>query len=85
MTAPTWRVTTPTDREIVMTRVFDAPRRLAFEALTRPELLRRWLLGPSRWELVVCQTARLQLFPYLEACGHHELNTLNLWAGRDAA
>jgi uncharacterized protein YndB with AHSA1/START domain len=30
------------DREIVITRSFDAPRQLVFEAWTRPELLRRW-------------------------------------------
>ena len=28
---------------IVMTRVFDAPRRMVFDAYTRPELLKRWL------------------------------------------
>ena len=38
-----------------MTRVFDAPRRLVFDALTRPELLKRWLLGPPGWEMVVCE------------------------------
>jgi uncharacterized protein YndB with AHSA1/START domain len=37
----TLRVTTPSDREIAMTRSFDAPRRLVFEALTKPELLRQ--------------------------------------------
>jgi hypothetical protein len=30
-------VTTPTEREIVMTRVFDEPRRLVFETMTQPE------------------------------------------------
>jgi len=50
----TLQITTPTDREIVMTRVFDAPRRLVFEAFTKPELLKRWLLGPDGWSLVVC-------------------------------
>lgn len=55
MKNPTLKVTTPTDREIMMTRVFDAPRRLVFEALTRPELLQRWLLGPPGWSLVVCE------------------------------
>lgn len=40
------KVTTPSDREIAMTRVFDAPRKLVFDAFTRPELLKRWLLGP---------------------------------------
>jgi uncharacterized protein YndB with AHSA1/START domain len=48
-------VTTPTDREIVMTRVFDAPRRLVFDAHTRPELVRRWLLGPPGWSMPVCE------------------------------
>jgi len=47
-------ITTPTDREVVVTRVFDAPRRLVFEALTKPELLRRWLSAPGR-SLVVCE------------------------------
>jgi uncharacterized protein YndB with AHSA1/START domain len=48
-------VTTPTDREIVMTRVFDAPRRLVFDALTKPELVRQWLLGPPGWSMPVCE------------------------------
>jgi len=30
-------VTTPTEREILMTRVFDAPRPLVFEAWTNPK------------------------------------------------
>ncbi len=42
------------DREIRMTRVFDAPRRLVFDALTRPELVRRWLLGPDGWSMPIC-------------------------------
>lgn len=51
----TLRVTTPTDREIVMTRVFDAPRRLVFDALTKPELVKQWLLGPPGWSMPVCE------------------------------
>jgi uncharacterized protein YndB with AHSA1/START domain len=51
----TLKVTTPTDREIVMTRVFDAPRRLVFDALTKPELLQRWFFGPPGWSLPVCE------------------------------
>ncbi len=50
----TLKVTTPTDREIVLTRVFDAPRKLVFDAFTKPELLRRWF-GPRGWSLVVCE------------------------------
>jgi len=49
------KVTTPSDREIAMTRIFDAPRRLVFEALTTPELLKRWLLGPPGWSMIVCE------------------------------
>jgi len=47
------KVTTPTDREIAMSRVFDAPRRLLFDAWTKPELLKRWLVPPG-WSLAVC-------------------------------
>ena len=48
------QVTTPSDREIVMTRAFDAPRRLIWEAYTTPDLLKRWLLGPPGWSMSVC-------------------------------
>jgi uncharacterized protein YndB with AHSA1/START domain len=48
-------VTTPTDREIQMTRLFDAPRRLVFDAFTKPELVKRWLLGPDGWSMPVCE------------------------------
>ena len=48
----TLKVTIPTDREIVLTRVFDAPRTLVFDAFTKPELLRQWF-GPRGWSLVV--------------------------------
>lgn len=51
----TLKVTTPTDREIVITRVFDAPRHLVFDAISKPEFLKRWLLGPPGWEMVVCE------------------------------
>jgi uncharacterized protein YndB with AHSA1/START domain len=50
----TLKVTTPSDREIVMVRVFDAPRRLVYRAFTRPELIQRWL-GPHGWSLPVCE------------------------------
>jgi uncharacterized protein YndB with AHSA1/START domain len=43
------------DREIVMTRVFHAPRRLVFEAMTKPELVKKWLLGPPGWTMPVCE------------------------------
>ena len=48
-------VTTPSDREIAMTRTFNAPRNLVFEALATPELVRQWLLGPDGWSMHVCK------------------------------
>jgi uncharacterized protein YndB with AHSA1/START domain len=51
----TLTVTTPTDREIVLTREFDAPRELVFDAMNNPELLKRWLLGPPGWTMPVCE------------------------------
>jgi len=51
----TLKVTTPTDREIVMTRVFDAPRRLVWDAMSKPELIKRWLFGPPGWTMTVCE------------------------------
>lgn len=50
-----FEVTTPGDREIVMTRQFNAPRALVFEALTQPDLVRRWLLGPPGWSMPLCE------------------------------
>ncbi len=47
-------VTLPSDREIVMTRVFNAPRRLVFEALSKCEHLKHWW-GPRRYALVSCE------------------------------
>jgi uncharacterized protein YndB with AHSA1/START domain len=52
--ADTLQITTPTDQEVRLTRLFDAPRALVFDAFTRPELLKRWLFGPDGWSLAVC-------------------------------
>jgi uncharacterized protein YndB with AHSA1/START domain len=48
-------ITTPSDREISMTRVFDAPARLVFDAWTKPELLKRWLGVRAGWTMEVCE------------------------------
>jgi uncharacterized protein YndB with AHSA1/START domain len=53
--AGTLKVTTRGDREIVMTRYFDAPRELVYEAMNEPELIKRWLIGPPGWSMVVCE------------------------------
>jgi len=49
-------VTTPSDQEIRLTRVFDAPRQLVFEAMTKPEHVRRWwgCLGEG-YSVPVCE------------------------------
>ena len=47
-------LTTPSDREILITRDFNAPRALVFDCMSKPELVRRWLLGPPGWTMPVC-------------------------------
>ena len=44
----------PSDCEIRITRQFNAPRQMVWNAHTKPELLKRWLLGPPGWEMPVC-------------------------------
>jgi uncharacterized protein YndB with AHSA1/START domain len=46
-------VSLPTDRDIVVTRAFDAPASLVFDCHTKPELVRRWLVT-SGWTMPVC-------------------------------
>jgi uncharacterized protein YndB with AHSA1/START domain len=55
MNRESFTLTTRGDLEIVMTRVFDAPRTLVFDAMTKPELVKRWLLGPDGWSMPVCE------------------------------
>jgi len=50
-----FNITAHGDREIVVTRVFDAPRGLVFDAYTKPELVKRWLTGPDGWSMPVCE------------------------------
>ena len=42
------------DRALVMTRDFKAPRKMLFDAWTKPELVKRWLAGPEGWTMTVC-------------------------------
>ena len=46
---------TPSDREIVITRVVEAPRRLVFDVWTSPEHVPHFLLGPEGWTMPVCE------------------------------
>ena len=52
----TFKVSTPSDRQIVLTRLFDAPRDLVFDAMTKPEHIRRWwgILGDG-YSVPVCE------------------------------
>jgi hypothetical protein len=50
------RATSPAEREIVLTRVFNAPRRLVFDAVTKPELFAQWF-GLPGWSLVMRDAA----------------------------
>lgn len=53
--AGTLQVSVRGEREIVITRDFDAPRNLVYDALTKPELLKRWLGAISGWSMDVCE------------------------------
>lgn len=46
---------TPSDREIKVVRTFNAPRQLIWDCHTKPELLKRWLLGPPGWSMPECE------------------------------
>jgi uncharacterized protein YndB with AHSA1/START domain len=48
-------LTTPSDQEIAIARVVSAPRTIVWQAWTRCEHLRRWLLGPEGWTMHVCE------------------------------
>jgi uncharacterized protein YndB with AHSA1/START domain len=50
----TLKVTTPSPREVRMTRDFDAPKRLVWDCYTKPELIRKWMGGPPGWDLIEC-------------------------------
>jgi uncharacterized protein YndB with AHSA1/START domain len=50
----TLKISTPSDLEFAMTRQFDAPRHLVFDAMTKPEYIKRWL-GGAEWTLSSCE------------------------------
>ena len=51
---PVVTLSTPSDRELVITAVVDAPRRLVWEASTKPEHVKRWW-GSQRFTMTVCE------------------------------
>ena len=50
-----FKISLPTDCEILIRRDFHAPRQLVFDAFTKPDLVRQWLLGPAGWTMPVCE------------------------------
>ena len=51
-----FQASTPSDREITLTRLFDAPRELVFAAMTTPKHVRRWWgILDDRYSLSVCE------------------------------
>ena len=55
MTMEKAQVTTPSDREVKVTRSFRAPRALVYRAYTEPQLVKRWLPGLPGWTMPVCE------------------------------
>lgn len=49
------QISTPTDSTIVLTRTFNAPRRLVWEATFTPDKMRRWMLPPPGLTMTVCE------------------------------
>jgi uncharacterized protein YndB with AHSA1/START domain len=49
------QVSLQSDREVVVKRTFNGPRDLVYAAYTKPEIVRRWLLGPPGWTMPVCE------------------------------
>lgn len=48
-------VSTPSDREVLVKRSFDAPAHLVWQAYTEPALMRRWLTAMPGWTMPICE------------------------------
>jgi uncharacterized protein YndB with AHSA1/START domain len=53
--AKRYQTSLPGEREFTLTRTFDAPRRLVFDAYTNPEMVKKWLFGPAEWPMIICE------------------------------
>jgi uncharacterized protein YndB with AHSA1/START domain len=47
--------TTPSDREVVITRVVDAPRELVWKVWTQPAHVSQWMIGRPGWSMTACE------------------------------
>ena len=81
-----FKVTKPSDTEIRMTRLFDAPRHLVFEAMTRPEHIKQWwgILDDTYYVSVAEVDLRVggkwryvNKFPKGECCFYGEYKEIN--------
>lgn len=52
---PGLQISTPTDTTLVLTRTFNAPRRLLWEAMFTPDKMRRWMLPPPGLTVTTCE------------------------------
>lgn len=71
-------VSTPSDLEIVVTRMLDAPRNMVWDAHTKPDLIRRWLLGPPGWEMTECVFEAFDGGKYRYAWKHEDGPTMGM-------
>ena len=55
MIAGKTEITVPTDCDLLVTRAFNASREMVFDCMTKPDLVRKWLLGPPGWTMPVCE------------------------------
>lgn len=55
MHAPKAVVELPNDTTVEVTRSFNAPRELVYEAYTTPALMKRWLVGAPGWTMPICE------------------------------
>jgi uncharacterized protein YndB with AHSA1/START domain len=53
--SPGLQIATPNDTTIVLTRTFNAPRRLVWEAMFTPDKMRRWMLPPPGLTITTCE------------------------------
>jgi len=77
---PVVTLSMPSDRELVITAVLDAPRELVFEATTRPEHVKRWW-GPRRMTMTVCETDLRPGGAWRYALRDNETGREDAWSG----
>jgi uncharacterized protein YndB with AHSA1/START domain len=79
--AETMRVVAVGERQIVISREFNASREIVFETWTRPEYLKRWFGGPRGWILTVCDVDLTPGGRYRYVARHEENGMEMAWGG----